>query len=286
MASCDLHLHTTFSDGTQSPEAVVAAAAARGVRLLAITDHDEVGGVLPAQQAGAQLGVTVISGVEINTEVGKEDVHILGYGFAPDSPALLAGLHALRNARLVRAEQMLARLTSIGYPLTLEQVLAISGEGSVGRPHIARALVAAGYVADVATAFSRLIGNRCPAFIPRAGITPEEAIALIHRAGGIASLAHPGKLGDPIRFIQRLRAAGLDALEVYHSDHPPKATQRLARWAAQYCLAMTGGSDSHGEQGPRVVCAGSVPIPEEIATDFIALLETRRLAVPYGDAKN
>jgi predicted metal-dependent phosphoesterase TrpH len=268
----DLHLHTLFSDGTLSPQETVRAAAALGVTLLAITDHDEVCGVPLAQAVGDAVGVRVISGVEINTEVGKEDVHILGYGFAPDAPVLLQGLLTQREARLQRLLLMLERLRALNYPLDTARVLAIAGSGSVGRPHVARALIEAGYVATNAEAFARFIGNRCPAYVPRTTLTPEAAIALIHRAGGLASLAHPGKLGDPIRILRRLQGAGLDALEAYHSDHTPAVTERLLRWAKQFNLAVTGGTDSHGPHGPRLVEIGSVPVPDWVGAQLLELL--------------
>lgn len=264
MGRVDLHLHTTYSDGSLSPRETVEMAAARGVRILAITDHDELGGVSKAQAAGAGLGVTVISGVEINTDVGREDVHILGYGFPSDSPVMRETLRALRAGRLERTKKMLARLADLGYPLELERVLEIAGHGSIGRPHVAQALVDAGYVGSREEAFDRLIGRKCRAYVPRAPYRPEDAIATIHRAGGIASLAHPGKLGDPLRFIRKLKEAGLDALEAYHSDHPPATTERLLRWAEQYGLGVTGGTDSHGPHSARAVPIGAVDVPDAV----------------------
>lgn len=275
MAHVDLHLHTTYSDGTLSPEALVAMAGERDVALIAITDHDEISGIIPAQHAGAACGVQVLSGVEINTEVGRENVHILGYGFPADSPVMHAGLHELRTWRLERAMKMLERLRTIGYPLEAERVLAIAGHGSIGRPHIARALVEVGYMADISTAFDKLIGNRGPAYIPRTSYQPERAIALIHRAGGFASLAHPGKLGDPIRIIRRLLEGGLDALEVYHSDHPAATTERLRLLAQRFNLLITGGTDSHGPDGPRVVPVGAVPVPDEVGQAVLAEIRRR-----------
>lgn len=275
MAHIDLHLHSTFSDGVLSPEEVVATAAARGVTLLAITDHDNVGGVAIAREAGQSLGVQVISGVEINTEVGREEVHILGYGFPEDSPVLLAGLQQRREARVQRMQQMVSRLVAIGYPLDFARVQAIAGQGSIGRPHLAQALVDAGYVQSGVEAFERLIGNRCPAYVPRLPFAPEQAIELVHQAGGIVSLAHPGKLGDPIRFIRRLKTAGLDALEAYHSDHSPSTTERMVQWARQYHLEVTGGTDSHGPRGPRMRQIGDVPIPDAVGARLLELLTSR-----------
>ena len=275
MGRIDLHLHTTYSDGTQSPEALVDTAAARGLTLIAITDHDEIGGVAEAQAAGDRVGMRVLSGVEINTEMGREDVHVLGYGFPVDAPALRVGLATLRAARLERAVKMVARLQALGYPLAMERLLAIAGHGSIGRPHLARALVEAGHAGSIAEAFDRLLGRRCPAYIARSTISPEEAILLIHRAGGIAGLAHPGKLGDPKRIVRTLREAGLDALEAYHSDHSPAVTARMLTLAGDHRLLVTGGTDSHGPLSPRVVAPGSVDVPDEVGERLLARVTKR-----------
>lgn len=273
MAHIDLHLHTTFSDGSLSPEAVVAEAAERDVRLIAITDHDELDGIVPAQVAGRPLGVEVMCGVEINTTVGREEVHILGYGFPVDSPVLREGLQQLRAARLERAQLMLERLRKLGYPLDAQRVLAISGSGSIGRPHIARALLQEGYVTSVRDAFDRLLGQRCPAYIPRAQYRPEMAIALIRRSDGFAVLAHPGKLGDPIRIIQQMVNAGLQGMEVYHSDHSSAVTTRMLQLANRYGLIITGGSDSHGPGVARTVSIGAVPVPDAVGQAVLAIVQ-------------
>jgi len=272
MGRIDLHLHTTYSDGTATPAAVATQAAARRVGLIAITDHDETAGIIEAQQAGQALGVTVISGVEINTDSGHEEIHILGYGFPIGSPILAEGLQALRASRLERAAKIVERLNALGYPLKLDRVLAIAGSGSVGRPHIARALVQEGFARSSSDAFSNLIGRGCPAHISRKPFTAEDAIALIHRAGGITSLAHPGKLGDPARVVRELQPAGLDALEAYHSDHSAGAVKRLLQIAADARLLVTGGTDSHGPGSPRVVAIGSLDIPESVGEQLLARL--------------
>jgi len=279
MSHLDLHLHTTYSDGTQSPEALVTEAAARGVTLIAVTDHDEIGGIIPAQAVATGYGVTVISGVEINTEAGREDVHILGYGFPADSELLHTGLQELREGRMTRALKMLERLGALGYRIERDRLLEIAGHGSIGRPHVARALVEAGHVADISEAFDRLIGNRGPAYVARMQFTPEQAINLIHQAGGVAGLAHPGKLGDPVRFIRRLKDAGLDTLEAYHSDHSATTAERMAKWGRQYRLTLTGGTDSHGPHGPRVVAIGSVDIPDNVGDELLSLLRARGCTV-------
>lgn len=271
MSTFDLHLHTTHSDGTLTPVELVTAAEERGVTVIAITDHDTVAGITPARAAA--VSVQVIAGVEINTEVKRENVHILGYGFDPDNQQLLAGLAQLREDRRNRARLMLKRLRDIGYPLDDAAVLA--NEGAIGRPHLARALVAAGHMPNEGEVFARLLGSRCPAYVPRPPYTPESAIALIHAAGGIASLAHPGKLGDPVRIIRQLCAVGLDGLEVYHSDHSPQLTARMLVRAHEFGLVVTGGSDSHGPGGSLPRNIGGLLIPAEVCEDFLANLRYR-----------
>ena len=280
MGRIDLHLHTTYSDGVSSPSEVVIAAAERRVGLIAITDHDETAGILEAQQVGGSLGVTVLSGVEINTDSGHEDVHVLGYGFPVGSPVMAEGLQALRNSRLERAAKMVARLRALGYPLELEQVLDIAGNGSVGRPHVARALVQSGFSRSTEEAFDTLLRVGRPAYVPRKHFTARDAITLIHRAGGIASLAHPGKLGDPTRVVRELLPAGLDALEAYHSDHAPGMVKRLLKIAREHNLLVTGGSDNHGPANARVVAIGGVDIPEAVGELLLARLNAGAAPAP------
>lgn len=275
VTTVDLHLHTTFSDGMQTPAQLVAEAAARGLTLIAVTDHDDIDGIVPAQEAGCSLGVEVIAGVEINTDLGAEEVHLLGYGFPLDAPALREGLAALRLARVARLQRMIARLETLGKPVLLTRVLELAGAGSVGRPHLAQALVEAGYVASTHEAFDRLIGNRARAYVPRQSFPPEQAVALIRQSGGVASLAHPGKLGDPMRIIKRLLPHGLDALEAYHPDHTPAVTERMLQRAAQFRLGVTGGSDSHGVGVLHGTAPGAVAIPESVREAFCALLQRR-----------
>lgn len=279
MAHVDLHLHTTYSDGTLSPEELVAAAADAGVTLIAITDHDEIDGIISARRAAVSCGVTVISGVEINTDMGREDVHILGYGFPADSDIMHAGLESLRRSRLERALKIVERLAAIGRPISVDRMLEIAGHGSIGRPHIARAIVEAGHAPDAGEAFDRFIGRRGPAYIARAPYLPQAAIHLIHAAGGITSLAHPAKLGDPLRIIRLLKDAGLDALEAYHSDHTPAATERMLAYARRFNLGVTGGSDSHGPHNPRIVRIGSAPVPDTVGTWVLEKIGQKRNAV-------
>jgi predicted metal-dependent phosphoesterase TrpH len=252
----DLHLHTTASDGQYSPEALVQRARRSGLSVIAITDHDSVDGLAPAQveaqRAGALPPVRVLPGIELSAEDEAGDVHMLGYCFDPQSAVLLERLTAFRAGRYNRGQIMLAKLAELGMPLEWSSVLAYADAGgqtaSIGRPHIARAMIDAGYVSSVNEAFDRYLHNGGPAYVPRTRLTPEEAIALIHSAGGAAVLAHPGALPDPLAVIERLAPAGLDGVEVMHPKNDPDMRLNLLALARRYDLIVTGGSDFHGDE--------------------------------------
>ncbi len=258
----DLHIHSTFSDGTLSPEEIVREAGERGLRAISITDHDCVDGVQPAQEAGARYGVEVVPGVEINTDFGPREVHILGYFIRPEDAALREALGTIRESRRRRAAAMVQRLGALGVPLELEAVLGLAPQGSVGRPHVAQALVAAGACRTLAEAFTRYLKRGRPAYVPRYKLSPAEAIAAIRESGGLAALAHPGLIHDD-RVVKSIIALGVSGLEIYHCDHTPAMVERYRRLAARVGLAMTGGSDSHGPGAVRPVAIGAVPVPDE-----------------------
>lgn len=228
---------------------MVAWAAELGLQALAITDHDTVAGLAEALAAGRRLGVQVVTGVELSTDAGGRELHLLGYGFDPTDAALCELLAAGRQDRRRRAAKIVARLADLGVRIELEQVLALGAE-SVGRPHVARVLVERGFVASVAEAFARYLAEGRPAYVPRRRLRPEQAIAAVHQAGGVAVIAHPALFGDDA-WVRRLAAAGLDGLETDHSEHPPAAVAHYARLAAELGLLPTAGSDSHGEPGRR-----------------------------------
>lgn len=260
----DLHTHSSYSDGLLSPAALVAEAAARGVRFLGLTDHDTVAGIPEAQQAGAELGVEVIPGVELSTALASgEDIHLLGYFVDPSHPELLAGLAAFAAARQERAARILARLREIGIALDEDEVYALSGHGTIGRPHIARALVAAGHAADLSDAFSRLIGRNKPAYIPRPRVDPRDAIALVKAAGGVPVLAHPFSPGGVEGVLDRLVPAGLQGMEVDYGEYTESDRATLRQIASRRGLIATGGSDFHGPGvGNPARVLGGPPVPE------------------------
>lgn len=266
----DLHLHTTASDGTLSPADLVARAAAAGITTLSVTDHDTVTAHPEARDAARRMHVAFVTGIEITAVEDGRDVHVLGYFFDAGHPQLDAFLSGQRADRIRRVREIGRRLSALGCPVDVEPLIAAAASPrgkSIGRPQLADALIASGFARDRDDAFDRLLGEDSPAFVPRCGATPEEVVALISRAGGLASLAHPVLLrNDPL--IPRLARSGLHALEVYHSDHDAEATVHYARMARDLGLAVSGGSDFHGDGVHRNSFIGSATLP---ADEFNAL---------------
>lgn len=255
----DLHSHSTASDGALSPAAVVEAAHAAGLHALALTDHDTTGGIADAEAVGARLGVRIVPGSELSALDEDREVHILGLHVRP-SAAFEARLAAFRAMRVVRSERIVQALRGLGIDVTQEQVLAHAAGGAVGRPHIARALVAAGAVRDLREAFDRYLGAGRPAYVAKELPSVADAVELIHDAGGLAFFAHPGREGTRER-VERLVRFGLDGLELRHPSHSPDDVARLQAFVDQYRLARSGGSDWHGAvDGPRLLGAMQVPV--------------------------
>jgi len=258
----DLHLHTTASDGLLAPGALVRRAADAGLTTIAVTDHDTVGGLAEAAEAGGESGIRVIAGIEITAVENSRDVHVLGYFLDPHDPRLSAFLHTQRDDRIRRVREIAARLAGLGYPVDVEPLVAAAARGgrSIGRPAIGDALVAAGHCVDRNDAFARFLGRERPAFVPRTGVSGATVIAVLHAAGGIASLAHPGVVAND-ELIEPLAEAGLDALEVWHSDHSPEQQEHYAELADRLGLARSGGSDYHGDGLHRACRLGGVVLP-------------------------
>lgn len=277
--SCDLHIHSTFSDGSQTPEEIVAEAVEKGLTAIAIADHDTVEGVMPAIEAARGTCLTVIPAVEISTEYQQAEVHILGYWIELDNEELHAKFRYVREARRLRAEEIVYKLRALGIEITIEDVLAQSDGVSLGRPHVAQALLAKGYVNGPQEAFDRYLGRDKPAYVPRYKLSPYEAVRAVRNAHGCPVLAHPG-LGVGDHIVEALVAAGLEGLEVYHSHHTPSHTRRALRLAEQYGLLITGGSDSHGPGGSYPVEVGEVDVPDECATALIAWAREHSAPMP------
>jgi predicted metal-dependent phosphoesterase TrpH len=262
--SIDLHVHSTASDGLLTPEALVAEAHQRGLSAIAISDHDSVEGVLPAQAAARKVGLTVVPAVELTATVDGRDMHILGYRIDPTDRRLQEKLRELRERRKQRAMRMLEGLRQGGYGLDPNEVMRMAGGGAIGRAHIARALADQGKVPSAGAAFSQLIGHGAPYYVPKPGLSPEEVIRLIVTACGIAVLAHPGvtRVDD---LIGRLQSEGLAGIEVWHSEHSARDTKRYAEIARLRGLLVTGGSDYHGPKASGGgKCLGCVEVSDDV----------------------
>lgn len=268
----DLHTHSTASDGARTPAEVVAAAHAAKLAAFALTDHDTIGGLADASVAGARLGLRVICGVELSAVEGDVETHILGLHLT-ELAELERRLSALREMRLTRARRIVERLHELGIALSLDAVLQHAAGGAVGRPHVARAMIAAGFATDFREAFERYLGNGKPAFVPKDKLPLAEAFGLIHRAGGLGVLAHPGQLGTKER-IAALAALGLDGIEILHPSHSWDDSQRLDALAGEFDLVRSGGSDWHGGQdGARSL--GMMRVPAKWLSDQDARVAAR-----------
>lgn len=254
----DLQTHSTASDGVLAPAAVVEAAARLSLSALALTDHDSIAGVPEAEAAGERLGVRIVAGVELSAFHDDDEYHLLGLHIA-DRETIERDLRGFREERIERARQIVERLEALGAPITLEAVLTQAGDGAVGRPHVARALIEAGHVRDFRDAFDRWLGWGRPAYVEKGTLTVADAIALLHRCGALAVWAHPGDLATEAR-LTRLRAMGLDAVEVLHPSHPQPLAERIYDRAERVGLLPSGGSDWHGNtDGPRQLGGQHVP---------------------------
>ncbi|MFZ5631819.1 MAG: PHP domain-containing protein [Bacillota bacterium] len=266
----DLHVHTTASDGTDSPEEVVVRAVSAGLGALAIADHDTLDGILPAMEEGQRRGLEVLPAIELGTEFNGQEIHLLGYLIDVACTDFQAELAYFRRTRRERVTRMIGRLNKLGFPITLERVLEIAGPGSVGRPHIARAMVETGRVQSVEEAFNFYIGEGKPGFMPRFKYTPARAVRLVRLAGGVAVLAHPG-LAQADDLIQSLIPEGLQGVEVYHPGHTPEAIEHYRRLCEQYGLVATGGSDYHGAESQKHNRLGACTVPCRVVEQIKAL---------------
>ncbi len=274
----DLHAHTTASDGLLDAEALVMEAASRGVGLLAVADHDTTGSVDLAIGSGRRAGVEVWPAVELSCDVDAGEVHMLGYFIDHHVDWFQGLLGRLRDGRWHRAERMVEKLVGLGAPVDFARVEALAGGGAIGRPHVARALVEAGWVRDVADAFDRFIGRSGPAYVERLKVTPAEAVAILRAAGGLAVLAHPGWARRD-EWIDELAPAGLDGIEVYYPDHTPELIARYRAAAVRHGLLITGGTDFHGGTLATRVPVGSQYVPEEIIRPLRERAASRRPAL-------
>ncbi len=246
----DLHLHSTYSDGTCTPEELVLTAARHDLRAISLTDHDTVEGICETIQLAARHNLTFISGIELNTTHRGYALHILGYGIDHADREFRNRLSRVQAGRKKRNDRILGKLQSLGISLSQAELESVSGRGQVGRPHFARILVEKGIVGSMGEAFNRYLGKGAPAWTDRFSYTTAESIDMIHRAGGVAVFAHPGQLDPTFRFlpllIHELVERGLDGIEAYYPSYPYSTQKRLLQIANKYKLVVTGGSDYHG----------------------------------------
>ena len=265
----DLHIHTSCSDGTLTPEQVVQQALAVGLKVIAIADHDATLGIEPAIRAAEGTGLEVVPAVEINTDYADTEVHVLGYFIDPEAAVLKSLLQNVHLARLERNRRILSNLASLGMHVSEDRVLEIAGAGTVCRPHLALAMLEAGYVASQLEAFDLYLGRGRAAYEPRYSLTPHEAAATIRAAGGIPVVAHPLKMRNDA-LITEMAAAGVGGLEAYHCDHKPSQVHRYLALARSLGMVVTGGTDSHGPGGPRPIEIGSVRVPDWVWPQLLA----------------
>ncbi len=290
-AMIDLHAHTTYSDGTFTPRELVELAARIGLNAVAITDHDSVDGLAEGAAAGAELGVQVVPGVEINLEHDRLTVDLLGYFLGgPPGDRVGATLAELRGYRDVRNAQILERLRELGYPVEPDELAAIAGSGAaVGRPHIGEAMRRRGYVGSITEAFERFLRRGAPAWVDRRRLSLSAAARLVRRAGGLPVVAHPGIVRTDEAGLDRLVAAaarcGVSGLECYYPSHDEAMVRRCLALAATYDLVPTGGSDFHGQTKPGVVLGradGDRPVPDSVLDELTARWEREQAARQAG----
>jgi predicted metal-dependent phosphoesterase TrpH len=264
----DLHTHSIKSDGALTPTELVKRAAARGVTIQALSDHDTLAGVAEAVAEGRPLGVRIIPATELNTESEWGDVHVLAYFVDPNDAAFEEKMKWLRENRGRRIDLMVENLNRLGYKVSLDRVREIAQGGSLGRPHLAQALFEAGHVPSYDAAFATLISKESPAYVSRVGLAPLEAVELVRKHGGVPALAHPGTVLGLEALLPQLVSAGLAGIECYYGSHTPARTAEYLRLAARFKLVPTGGSDFHG-RGDHGADLGGVFVPP----DTIAALE-------------
>ena len=268
MPGIDLHVHTMFSDGTFTPRHAVGLARERGLSTIAVTDHDTVNGLEEAASAGDEIGVEIVPGIEFSALYQGDGVHVLCYFMDPEDAELAAELRRLRDDRYARGDRMVAKLQALGYPITFERVREIAEGGNIVRPHVVQALVEAGVVPTLKDAFSdELIGSGGKAYVEKHALDPLDALRLIHGAGGVCVLAHPGTFREtkpvPGALIDELADAGLDGIEASHPEHTPEVEASYIATAERLGLIWTGSSDCHGDRYDPVRLGMRTTPPEQ-----------------------
>ena len=281
MSRGDFHTHSTRSDGVLTPTQLIDLAASRGVRVMALTDHDTLDGQDESATAAARHpGFLLVPGVELSCDVPGTEVHMLGLFVDSTHAPLRSQLKRFREGRVERARKMVEALTELGAPIDWSHVQEIAGEASVGRPHVARALVERGHVASIAEAFDRYLGRNSPAYVEREKLTSAEAVAMIRAAGGLPIFAHPSFTDDYERVAAELAANGLFGMEAYYKAYPPDLVESLRALAERHGLFALGGSDYHGLAREDEREPGDIPLPDEVVDAFLSAARERGCDVP------
>ena len=270
----DLHIHTDHSDGRQTPVEVVDAGLSLGLKAMAITDHDVVSGSIEATRYARDKNIEIVTGIELSASEAGEDIHMLGYFIDPANEALVKTLQKFRRIRRERGKKMVDRLAKIGIHIDYDDIVRKAGKAALGRPHLAEALFEGDHVSTYNDAFRKYLGLHGPVYVPKAKLTPREAIALIHDAGGLAVMAHPALTNEDDK-IEELAAAGMDGIEIFHPTHNAAARKRYRRIAEKLGLVLTGGSDSHNRKG-RYGDIGDQKVPLEYLTIMKEVWQKRR----------
>ena len=265
MAIVDLHLHTTASDGRLTPGELIALVARKGLQVVSVTDHDSTEGLAEALEAAKAFpNLTVIPGIELSTDIPGNEIHVLAYFVRHKDEELLATLRKFREGRLERGKGMVEKLRDMGMDIEWQRVQEIAGDGAVGRPHVALALMEKGYVSQTNEAFEKYLGRNGPAYVEREKLTPAEAVEAISSWGGVAVLAHPAQLPDLDDMLEELRSAGLVGMEVYYAQYSEERILELASTAARHGLLPCGGSDYHALDNPGERLPGTMGPPLEV----------------------
>ncbi|MEE9365645.1 MAG: PHP domain-containing protein [Dehalococcoidales bacterium] len=282
MSKVDLHIHSTASDGRHSPQEIVRRAAGLGLEVIALADHDSVDGIAPALEEARKLNrLQFIPAVEVSTDVPSGEVHILGYFIDYTSEELAAALEGFRYSREGRAQGMVAKLAELGIQISWERVREIAGDGAIGRPHIAQAMLEKGHIGSIKEAFDKYIARDGPAYVERDKMTPEEAVRLILRNRGLPVMAHPFTAPEPEAMIVELKAAGMVGIEAYYNNYMNEEIGNLIALAKDHGLIITGGSDYHGLDESNEALMGGVEVPMEAVNRLIARAESKMVKLAY-----
>ena len=278
MAKIDLHIHTTVSDGKYTPAEIVQKAAELKLEVIAITDHDTIDGIPVALDTAKDYPLLqVIPGVELSTDTPKGEIHVLGYFVDYSNNEFKANLQKMRGSRLQRARKIVDKLSQLGVSIEWQRVQEIAGEGALGRPHIAQAMLEKGYIDSFSDAFRKYIGHNGPAYVERDKLTPVEAVELILAADGLPVLAHPLTANEVEATIIELKAAGLVGIEAYYSGYSPGDVNQLIQLASQHGLIATGGTDYHGIDETTETVMGGIDVPATAAQQLISMNEQRHI---------